>query len=1043
MKLSQRLHKAMLRKARIRDKYADLENYTNDPNQQYLPGLEDQKSVNQAMDTVKKLADLEDHFWEVYDEDLSGVDFTNVASNDINYADAAEDYITFYMDNPEITRSMAENWFDNKGDEEQKEYIENYCQSSYISYKVAKSMIQAIFMEEDKDLQDNVKQIISDMAARGDDIIKFLVDKSRSDLEYVEFSNIPAEESYDIDSMPHALVSNVIDVENKKKMDLLEKLILSLTDSNTIGDFVKVTPRSGIPEGLWNTAVKQDKQSFYNYLVDKEIGDDDMGEMIGDEYSQQIQESIDESHYSYVRDNWDHSWKLIRDMDKGIEPELNEIIDLNNNFQENGDQLESRKEWDNHAAPIIEEIESLIGSLPPEIRNIVMGKLPQSSEKTRKEERPWRDLADHYTKILNREVTVKEVKQTLPYLKQEEQHMIEKKNLALELINPNSDNNASRSSATVTDEELAYSKTDPNYISEHNAIVSKLQNGLGQLPGNIGKMDFGFDMFKYWKAHPEALEAYIQQEQQKAGAALSKYQETQEQRRQQIEKHVQTVPRQIPPLEGKNQQLMMNLVQKLRDKGQVDKNTLQNFLNTFTPVDTSGNSYKAGQMAQEPAIVGLDKDAYTPEEALAIIQEKFGDNVASMLKMHFNKVQKVPPHQISMKVLGKDSFEYQFSFGQFATYLNIPQEILDFVMVASSRHGGGAKDNMGWVRLNFVDLSTADDLIPVAIVDEVQSDFAQRISRIRQLYTGKTEAASWESAFGKITKNPELITKIVDENNNVTYAPTPLLSNVINKIEKTSYSDILDYLFNKAIGFAKTRGCKFILVPTAQNLLERWKAYARDGAGALYKRVYEDNAKKYGAGIDINQEIQAIITEVYSNYLIINLDTVQEIRLASIRLSAHWSNPTNNLNSDNWRLFLKIYIDTVIEETKKNPEALNEQEPGGLMDYTDDASLVHYAVETFIETQLPQSAFGDQKFAKELKQYLQTNYNYTLPPEKESFLLYGDNWSPVTPVPTPKKKPSFHEPVDDAPSAEDLDKLVKFSKVSQSILYGLGFKDQV
>ena len=504
--------------------------------------------------------------------------------------------------------------------------------------------------------------------------------------------------------------------------------------------------------------------------------------------------------------------------------------------------------------------------------------------------------------------------------------------------------------------------------------------------------------------------------------------------------------------------------------------------------------------------INLDKDSYSPEEAYNLIKQHLGDGAANQFKMYYNKIQKVPPHNVNVHEISNFNndgmFEYRFSFGEFAQKLGIPPEVIEFTIVPSGRHGGGGADNMGWVRLKFRNYQE----IPIAILDECQSDFAQRASRLRLIYMGKLKEDDLNGfergAWDKIKNNPELIQVISSQqpgqnsvnpvrlsyinqgktfyitvdnegvevvenggntekyatsdtvfsavvgalvhdfnltpvfadglykhilsgvsqfkaqnNQGTQYQPTQLLKSCINKIESTSYSDILNYLFNKSLGFAKGKGAQFLFVPSAKMLLELWKSYAKEGAEDLYKRVYDQNAQQYGGAKDT-------IKHNLGDYYIIDLNKVPEIRMASkVVLSRYWK-AQNGMDSNNWRIYLDGYIPAFKsiyqQEHTKDPEPQNE---GGLMeDTSSDEFVITAAIEHFISEMLPKQAIGDAKFINEFIAYLQQKYNYTLPPEKQSILLYGEDGSGGGWGQVPQKE---NDPT--APTVDQLNKMFNMS----------------
>lgn len=158
----------------------------------------------------------------------------------------------------------------------------------------------------------------------------------------------------------------------------------------------------------------------------------------------------------------------------------------------------------------------------------------------------------------------------------------------------------------------------------------------------------------------------------------------------------------------------------------------------------------------------FNKDSYTPEEVNEIIKSELGEDVARQFRMYYNKVQKVPSHSVSIKTVNTGRFEFQFSMEEFADKLDVPEELLEFTMVQSSRHGGGSLYNMGWLWLDFFDVTSPEgNVVTISYLEEIQSDFVQRIGRLRQVINGSMtegDLLSFEQdAWNKIKANSQLI----------------------------------------------------------------------------------------------------------------------------------------------------------------------------------------------------------------------------------------------------------------------------------------------
>jgi hypothetical protein len=521
----------------------------------------------------------------------------------------------------------------------------------------------------------------------------------------------------------------------------------------------------------------------------------------------------------------------------------------------------------------------------------------------------------------------------------------------------------------------------------------------------------------------------------------------------------------------------------------------------------------------------LDKDNYNPDEVHNLIKTSLGDDAAMYFRMMYNKVHKVPPHKIRVKELseGTEMLEYQFRMQDYMEQIGLPEELINFVMVISDRHGGGGKDNMGWVRLDYKTLDTPEGTIPIAVADEIQSDFSQRINRLRKSWLGRLteegefnekgekissegllsyEKAAWEA----IKNNPQLMTvekaipqeaqvgfpqgaienvdnfileksgpntvrifegshdstgyrgyygrgefypksgfsdftppysvrdKAVEmlksedkeSSEKVTYKPTPELKNSINKIESTGYSDILNYLFNKAVGFAKSRGAKKLFIPTAENMAKRWGVFAGAGADIIYKRVYDSNAAAYGG-------IKSPYDE-YSDYYVIDLDKVGDVRLAKkLRLSVYWKDPNGAIDSKNWKetlpSFINVFFQTFINKYKEMPPEDQEYYGSTMYEETSDASILYEAFDhlyEYLEKNMP-ALIGNSEATQMIKSILSEKFNFEMPPEKESKLMLLD--SPIYYKPEPILDKPKSEEVLDTPSAEELETWLKPKKV--------------
>lgn len=245
--------------------------------------------------------------------------------------------------------------------------------------------------------------------------------------------------------------------------------------------------------------------------------------------------------------------------------------------------------------------------------------------------------------------------------------------------------------------------------------------------------------------------------------------------------------------------------------------------------------------------------------------------------------------------------------------------------------------------------------------------------------------------------------------------------NAINKVESTKYSDILNYLFNKALKFSKVKGAVQMWVPSSEMKLKDWGRQEGANLQDLFKRLYDDNS--------VNYQGEKAVIEFAHKYKgkpawKIDLDKVPDIRLArKVVLSKYWkSDKIPGMDSNNW----KQHFDQFFTDFKRNfnPFHTDDQE-GGVADVMEFP--INEVVDGFMQYYLPDAAIGDETFVRDFKGYLKTKYNIDLPPEVESNLYHGDfmGWKPVdtsgSPMPLKEYDP-------EAPSFEDLKKWFKWDE---------------
>ena len=707
MKISDILIKKLSREARIKDKYQQIEQIVDDaPGQQMLPGVEDQNHT-QVLEVLKKLSALEEEFWETFDGNATGNYLKHL--DDIADYEPTDDEINSeaesYLDSGDMVEEFTEGIFDSWHEEDKQEawgkfikeranngsltedeavdlfksltrnsdtYINIISSVLYYFEKYNPQMSQKFTAKFEFELSDNgaiIKAQVQDLlnSNRGAELVKFISDA-------------------------------MVDADSQDLENLQEVIVYEISDL-IIGEYYQ------FPGWSTRISIAETEKDFKKFLSSTDyISDERLVEEIKDRYADSISESLSESHEQYVKEDAGEYIQILTDMSNHMEPELNELLKLNEFFKTTGGMLKEKENWVDEYSPILDQAQELMASLPPDVSNLLDEKSPKSDESSRKDQRQLYNLLLHFKNVLDRDVSIDEVStpEGIEKLKKEEEYVDKRRELArllgktlvhddeyrYYLQNPNyvaeykqmcsildtgslnfyefmkyKDSPESLNQAKleadqakirnklrwdfnrpVEDEEVNYYLQNPNYIDEYNKMAGELDISSSNLTFNkfmeyknnpdsynqevmvverkkvrrklelvnrpspipeeeityfLQNPDYPqelvnlgsilnlrsrfvtFEQFMYYKNNPNDLEALKQQveyerQRNEAGTENEHY----DKNKQEVQ-YKNQVEKKVVPVSDQNQQLVINLVQKLRNKGNVDKQTLQNFLTRF------------------------------------------------------------------------------------------------------------------------------------------------------------------------------------------------------------------------------------------------------------------------------------------------------------------------------------------------------------------------------------------------------------------------------------------------------------------------------
>lgn len=556
MRFSDLFLKKFLTIARITDKHPDIKNQQSDvPGQQFFP---DMITEEQTKDTqkVKALAFLEDQAWEAIDnlDDITELEDYEPSSDEIS------DEASNYVDN--MDSDLVDNVFDSYPSSKQDEIWQEFILEKGEKGALSSKQFLYVLANIGDELPDSyvsyvlipaLKSVFSQM-----DVIR----------RFEQFFGEPVDEEILMSRDSEEDLRLFINSKSKEKVSSALRQLIPVLSRIALSD-VEEAVFANIGETILSDANlvydSSVNSGFIKWLADEKIDSGDIHDYVVENMLDSITESISENHREYMQEDAGEIIELLEDIEKGIDPELNELFVLDD-YMQNGNynyDFKVRRDWEDTVSPILDEARKIYNSLPEDIRENMM---PQSNRSMRMKQRQLANDAMNYARQLGREVTIEEVKRRKPELEKEVAISRGKAQLFQRLA-PNRHE--------VTDEEFQYYVENPNYPDEYNALFREL--GISATDADIT-----FEEFKNLKANPALIEQKKQQIQYQRDFEEAKEFDTDFTQNREKHEYKKKVEKQVQPLSDQNKQLMINIVQKLQNKGNVDKNSLQQFFTKYT-----------------------------------------------------------------------------------------------------------------------------------------------------------------------------------------------------------------------------------------------------------------------------------------------------------------------------------------------------------------------------------------------------------------------------------------------------------------------------
>ncbi len=293
----------------------------------------------------------------------------------------------------------------------------------------------------------------------------------------------------------------------------------------------KSSPGGGVPR-------VQSANQFYKLIKSfddwwKSAYEEQIRGYVRERYSDSAYESVSERKYEDIKNETPQAVRsILKHLSDGNEVELNEVEDVDDFFNDVNDSWVSdtyriSSDWKEHLSPIVKEMQIIyaqIKSLTPDIKKLIRKQMPKSNTHMTQNEARYRSQVTYSF------------------------------------------------GRPIGDSEWEKYKTDLRISDE----VKSMSEDLGVNPV------ITYEQYVYYTEHPDELNTKITEEaknRREKEAEQKRIQEEKERKQQEYRQTIEKNP--TVPLKDSNQQLMINLVQKLKNKGNIGKDELNQFFSKF------------------------------------------------------------------------------------------------------------------------------------------------------------------------------------------------------------------------------------------------------------------------------------------------------------------------------------------------------------------------------------------------------------------------------------------------------------------------------
>lgn len=503
-------------------------------NQQYLPGLEDQAVVDKATKALHEISYLEDKVWESIENQTNRTkldDYSAREPEDYDYESYMESYQEQFYDRD---GSMLARFLKNMDDSDLEDLETSYLEQ-LVEYSPEKwSDVVTTELFNNTEFATKFIDEIADVSYDNEEFINTLIANFKPKFED-QYGPNRANHIFNVDQdNPKHFKQLMLDCY---KSDPNKMASLIMNNTELFDEQIKDVSLRDMRSTKKILSANDLQDDFEEWCYDTEpIDESTIDSYIMSEYRNEMDEAISESNYEYVREETGREiMNLLDHISKGKEVELNELYEVDDFFNNNNvsAQFSEHDSWVENVTPEILKVRNYVDNLDPDVYRVIENKFPQSSPRDRQNSTNIYQLE----KALGREPEEPEIKEF----------------------------------------------NDPASRGYYLQIIEKYKKVYGVAPsfGAYKKITMSIELirdlenkYKQTLSHEQAID-YDQN--------LKQRQEEEKQREQEILKQKEfndyktKVEKPVIPVEGDNQSLVMNLVNKVKQKGSIGKQELQNF----------------------------------------------------------------------------------------------------------------------------------------------------------------------------------------------------------------------------------------------------------------------------------------------------------------------------------------------------------------------------------------------------------------------------------------------------------------------------------